>query len=103
MEDILYGEEYLISMGDRTTAIGWLHKARKLDTNKQPQLILKKIRLKRQLADLLIDNKNLLYSQWFPGSTNVILDILSRDWQISDGEILNLLTHCFPTQLQRYF
>ena len=62
-----------------------------------------KTRLQRQLSDLIIDNKHLLHSKWFPGSTNVIPYILSRDCHLDDDEILNLLTHIFPTQLHPYF
>ena len=61
------------------------------------------MRLQRQLADLFIDNKNLLYSQWFPGSSNITPDILSRDWHLDDGTILNLLTHIFRTYMHPYF
>ena len=55
-----------------------------------------KTRLQRQLADLIIDNENLLYSQWFHGSDNVILDILSIDWHLDDGNILNFTHSYFP-------
>ena len=55
------------------------------------------------MADLLVDNKHLLYSQWFPGSSNFIPDILSIDWHLDDSKILNLLTHIFPTQMHPYF
>ena len=72
-------KESLLYMGDITTDIGWLHKAHKPDPNDNPQLNLRKTRPQRQLADLIISNKHLLYSQWFPGSANVILDILSND------------------------
>ena len=62
-----------------------------------------KTRLQIQLEDLLINNEHLLYSQWFHESAKVIPNILSRDWHISDGKILNLLTHLFPTHLHPYF
>ena len=44
-----------------------------------------------------------MYSQWFPGLANIIPNILSRDWNFNDGEILNLLTHLFPTHMHPYF
>ena len=77
------------------------------DANPSPTSIhsspFPKTRLQKQLSDLLIDNEHLMYTQWFPGSDNVILDILSRDCHLDDGNILNLLTHPFPTQLHPYF
>ena len=90
-------------MGDSTAAFGWLHKSLKLASNKHPQLTLAKTILQRQLADLIIDNKNLLHSQLFLGSTNVIPDLLSRDWHLDYSEMINFLTHIFTTQLHPYF
>ena len=89
-------------MGYRTTAIGWLHKESKPAPNKHPQLTLAKKRPQRQLTELIIDNEHLLYSQRFPGSANVIPDILSMYWHLDDGKKLNLLTQLFPTQLHPY-
>ena len=56
VEDTLDDEECLISMGDSTTDIGWLHKARKPTPNNHPQLTLAKTILQRQLTDLIINN-----------------------------------------------
>ena len=60
-EDTLDEEEYLLSMGDSTTYIGCINKSRKPDPNEHLQTTLAKMRPQRQLADLLIDNKHLLY------------------------------------------
>ena len=103
VEDTMYDENCLLYMRYRTTAIRWLHKSHTPATNDNPQLTLAETRLQRQLVDILIDNEHLLYSQWFLGSTNVIPDILSRDWHLDDGKILNLLTHIFPNQMYPYF
>ena len=72
VEYTLDDEECLLFMGDSTTAIGWLHKARKPAPNKHPQLTFMKTRLQRKLTDLLIDNDHLLNSKWLPGSVNFI-------------------------------
>ena len=61
VEDRLDVKECLISMGDITTAIGWLHKAQKPAPNNHPQLTLVKTRLQIQMSGLLIDKENLLY------------------------------------------
>ena len=79
VEDTLNEKEYLLSIGDIKTSIKWFHKAHKP-----------------------APNKHLLYSQWFPGSTNVIPNILSRDWHLDDGKILNLLTNILPTHMYPY-
>ena len=103
IEDTLDDNACLLSMGDIPTAIGWLHKAHTPAPNENPQSTLAKTRLQRKLTYLLIDNEHLMYSPWFPGSANFIPDILSRDWHLDDGKILNLLTHIFPTHLHPYF
>ena len=59
--------------------------------------------LQRQLEDLLIDNGHLLYSKLFPGPANATPNILSRHSHLDDGNILNLLTHLFPTKMHPYF
>ena len=89
-------------MGDSTTAIVWIHKAHKHAPIDHPQLTLAKTILQRQRLDLLIDNTQVLYSTWFPGTDNFITNILSIDWHLDDNDILNLLTNIFPTQLHPY-
>ena len=42
VEGTLDDEEFVLSMGDTTTAIGWLHKAHKPAPNKHPQPTLEK-------------------------------------------------------------
>ena len=90
-------------MGDSKTAIWCIHKELKHYPNENPQLTLSKKRLQGQLVELIINNKHLLYSKWFSGSANVIPAILSRDLNIDDRKILNLLTHPLPNQLHPYF
>jgi hypothetical protein len=75
---------------DSSTAAGWLRKsnfADKLDEAVQ-------LTTARQLANLLIETKSCLYSQWFPGKLNTISDSLSRVFHLPSPTLSNLLvTH----------
>ena len=103
IEDTLDDDECLLSMEERRTAIEWLRKAQNPAPNDHPQLTLAKTRLQSQMSDLLIDNEHLLYSQWSPRSSNVTPNILSGDWHLDDGKILNLLTNILLTHMYPYF
>ena len=96
-------EDCVLSMGDSTNAIGWVKKSNFLEEGETHHDQTAKIRASRKLAELAMDNKIKLYSQWFPGALNIIPDLLSRDWHLSDDEILALLTHLFPNQLHPNF
>jgi hypothetical protein len=47
----------------------------------------------RTFAKLCIDSKVKIYSQWFLGKHNVIVDPLSRDTHLSDEKILLLFAN----------
>ena len=57
----------------------------------------------RKLATLLIDSNGTLYSQWFPGIENIIADVLSRDFHLSDDELTSLLSSHAPDQMPPLF
>ena len=96
-------EDCVLSMGDSTNAIGWVKKSNFMEEGETHHDQTAKLRSSRKLAELAMDNKIKLYSQWFPGALNIIPDLLSRDWHLSDDEILKLLTHLFPHQLHPNF
>ena len=57
----------------------------------------------RKLATLVIKNKICLYAQRIPGMRNIVADILSRDFHLSDDMLTNLLLQFYPSQLPRSF
>lgn len=96
-------EDCALSMSDSTNAIGWVKKSNFMEEGETHHDQTAKLRPVRKLADLAIDNKIKLYSQWFPGALNIIPNLLSRDWYLSDDEIIALLTQLVSNQLHPNF
>eukprot|EP00979_Chaetoceros_neogracilis_P013087 scaffold3660_cov246-Chaetoceros_neogracile.AAC.3 len=103
IDDDLGDEECLLPMGDSSTAVGWIHRSRIPQPDQCSHAYEMKTKVARKFADLMIDNNHLLYSQWFPGRDNIIPDMLSRDWHLSDDEIFKLFTHLLPHQMHPKF
>jgi hypothetical protein len=78
---------------DSTSTTGWLRKSNFSDDDPF-QLILA-----RSVAKLVMDHESCLYSQWFPGVENEIADSLSRDFHLSDADLLHLFTSRVPDQM----
>lgn len=85
--DILDGtieeEDCLLSMGDSTSALGWMRRSNfrateGTEAEKNEDWIAKE-KVSRKLAQLVLDSNTVLYSQWFAGAHNIIADSLSRD------------------------
>jgi hypothetical protein len=76
-----------------TSTTGWLQKSNFSDDDPF-QLILA-----RSVAKLVMDHESCLYSQWFPGVENKITDLLSRDFHLSDADLLCLFTSRVPDQM----
>ena len=90
-------------MGDSTTSSGWLRKSNfheedETDTEQTAKLIAA-----RQLATMIVDSKYCLYSQRLPGDDNDMSDSLSRDIDLSDENLIKLLTLHVPSQIPPNF
>ena len=72
-------EDCLLSMGDSTTAMGWLRRSNFRAKDESDQEWIVKQDVARKLAELILDSELVLYQQWFAGSSNVVADSLSRD------------------------
>ena len=99
---ILKGDCVLI-IGDSTTAMGWIHKSRYREDRESAERHAIRLKIARKLAELVIENGLTLYSQWFPGSHNIIADSLSRDQHFSDTERISLFSSFFPPQDSPHF
>ncbi len=64
-------------MGDSTNGIGWLRKSNFFEEGETSMDQTAKLTTARKLANITIAAKIKLYGQWFPGSDNIIPDILS--------------------------
>jgi hypothetical protein len=97
--DMLSGNiEYelcILSQTDSSTAAGWLRKSNFTDSGDE----IVQMTTARHLANLTIQHKCCLYSQWFPGDENVVSDALSRDFHLSNTELSNMITTFTPKQV----
>ena len=84
----------LYSQTDSTSADGWLYKS-----NFAPAFAAIQLEAARHLASIVIQADCCLYSQWFPGTENVVSDVLSRRFDLTDTEIVSLLTTTVPSQV----
>ena len=90
-------DEVLLCQGDSSSATGWLAKSSFGD---ECPLHL---RISRLMARYLNDHKISHYSQWFPGKYNSVADSLSRDFHLSDADLISQLHLNFPNQLPQSF
>jgi len=105
--DILRGkvppQSCILSMGDSTTATGWLRKSNFQEDNEDDEETTAKLVAARHLATLIQNAQACLYAQWFKGEDNDISDSLSRDLHISPPALCDLLLLNFPSQVPNNF
>jgi hypothetical protein len=53
----------------------------------------------RKLAQLIIDSRSCLYSQWFAGAENEVSDALSRDFHLTESSLTSLIQSKIPNQV----
>ena len=82
---------HILAFTDNSSALGWMHHST-FDPVNNPQ----HDSLARHLADYLVSHEATLFSQHVPGEHNVTADCLSRDFHLSDTEILSLLQRKGP-------
>jgi hypothetical protein len=91
----IHPEDCIYSQTDNMSAAGWLHKsnfAKEDDEHIQ-------LATARKLASLLIDTKSCIYSQWFLGESNSMVDSLSRDFHVDSSHLRHILCTNFPLQV----
>jgi hypothetical protein len=87
-------KECFLSLGDYSSAIGWLHKA-----SVNPAKNLPLFMATRKFAEVLIGHGSCIYSQHIPGVTNTIADALSRRFDLSDSQLNNYILSNFSNQV----
>jgi len=83
-------EECILSLGDNSSSVGWLHKA-SINPSKNLPLFL----VARKFAQIMLDNHSCIYSQHIPGISNKIADALSCQFDLSDDELTRFV-NLFP-------
>jgi hypothetical protein len=87
-----------LSLGDNTSAVGWLHKANIDETKNYPLHAAA-----RHYATILINNNCCLYSQHIKGVTNKVADALSRLHHYSPDSLTSFLFQHYPSQVPPTF
>ena len=83
----------ILSQTDSTTAAGWLNGTNFSDDEQYH------LEAARKYAELMIQAQSVLASQWIPGILNDIADALSRDFHLTNDQILSLFLEFVPEQM----
>ena len=82
----------VLNMTDSTSAMGWIRKS-----NHDPEDAPLHSEISRFHATNMMSKNACNYSQHLPGKKNVVADSLSRDFHLSDGQIVSMLTSLHPS------
>jgi hypothetical protein len=85
------------SQTDSTTADGWMNKTNFSDATTA------QFKASRKLAKILMRSKSCLVSEWIAGIYNIVSDVLSRDTDLTNNELTQLLRTRAPLQLPPNF
>jgi hypothetical protein len=91
-------EECFLSLGDNTSAVGWLHKAN-IDQSKNLPLFL----AAWKFAKLMLSSESCLYSQHIPGVSNGVADALSRKFELNDDDLTSVILSSYASQVHPFF
>jgi hypothetical protein len=89
-----------LSIGDNTSALGWIKKAN-FDCDDPEQAT--HIALAREFMSIVMAESIVLYSQWFAGIENTVADTLSRRHDLSNDQLTDFIISNFPEQTPRGF
>lgn len=79
LEHRLHPLDCILSVGDSTSAMGWLRRSNFREKDESDEEWKVKQQIARKLGDLLLDHDLVLYRQWLKGDFNIVSDSLSRD------------------------
>jgi hypothetical protein len=91
-------DDCFLSLGDNSSAVGWLHKA-SVDSSKDLPLFL----ASRKFAQIMLTSNSCLYSQHIPGVSNTIADALSHRFDLMDDELTQFVNSLPSNQVQKPF
>jgi hypothetical protein len=97
VEDDMPEDCCFLCQTDSTTGEGWLKKTNFHDPSKP------NMDTARWFGEFILDNGYSHYSQHFAGKKNIIADILSRDFHLSDNELIAFLRLVVPEQVHPNF
>ena len=83
----------LLDMGYSTIAVGWLRKSNVKEQSEDNTEPACKLEAARHLARIIQQVQSMIYTKWFPGCNNIVLDYLSRNFHLSPSCLTNLLAY----------
>jgi hypothetical protein len=97
--DNIQPSDCLVSVGDNTTALGWIRKSNFADAKEQTTHSA----LARNFATTTVEAGLCQRSQWFPGVENQVADLLSRDLTTPDTILTQRIHKLYPSQISPEF
>jgi len=91
-----------LSMTNSTTSEGWLRRSNFKEDDDMVQAQAR-IQVAREHASRYMSLGIRDYSQWFPGTDNIVADALSCEILLSDSELISLLRKTAPQQVPSNF
>ena len=89
----------ILAMTDSTTSAGWLRKSNFQENQlESKEMTAAKLKISRSHAQRILENECTEYSQWFPGEDNELADSLSRDFHLTDSQLICLFNQKIPKQ-----
>jgi hypothetical protein len=85
-----------LSVGDNTSALGWIHKSNFHPDKDKEQA--SHLALARHITNMLADLNIIQCGQWLPGDDNGVADTLSREHVMNDHDLTNLIVSSYPSQ-----
>ena len=90
-EPIGFANHHILSISDSSSACGWLY-----HSTKNPILFPLHDEVARRLGRLLIEHDASIVTEHIAGKFNLITDSFSRDEDLTDDELLNLISAKLP-------
>ena len=88
----------ILSMTDSTTAAGWQRKSNFPEDDNENKIQMRlKTEVSREHAWRMIKNNLKTYTQWFPGDENDLADSLSRDFHLTNKQLIHIFNSTIPS------
>jgi hypothetical protein len=91
----------ILSVGDNTSALGWIHKSNFRPEEDKEQTT--HLALARHITTLLAEIHVTQSGCWLPGKDNGVADTLSRQHDQTNAELTNIIVKSFPEQVPNGF
>ena len=95
--DQIPSESAIFALSDNSSAVGWLHRA-SYGMNRPLHS-----KVSHKFINIILDSGSTLISQHIPGRLNIVSDLLSRRFDLSDSSLTSLLLEKCKSQVPQNF